>query len=518
MTGKRAVVLAVLLVTVISAPASAASFDSSTTATSTVVVSVGDTATEDGRAAMLAANSIADEQGLSVVHANGSSLDPAIVQTLSQRVKYGDLRNVIVVGVGDSAKQIATQLDNVGAEVGGESVTLDVKDEITADSHSDLLYRATVQQWDSASTVLLTSNTAADAKTVAVSLANDDSFDAPVLAQSSGYSQVNATLNYLDADTVVVTPGVSDDVRQDLKDDGYTVQTSVSGVSLDQPLQDVAAELASNTEDVIVTSPDKHVHTVAQTSSGAASTVLVTENSSALGAAAENRLANISNANDVYVFGDDETLTDDAFSEVSSTAQTDNTSRVAAEHGVVEGYLRASLLTTGYEYGVLTSWVTQNGENVTADLTNVGFGTIPEVDNVSVAATWSGDIESSTPAGHEDDGWVVEHHEAISPGETVTVTLQANSIENSGHPQLDYYVESGGGLLSAAGGLPFFLDQLGDLPQWLQDFLGPILPDRNIDTTNPLVIGGIVASLIVVSLGVVRAFRGGLRVVQRRRT
>jgi hypothetical protein len=66
--------------------------------------------------------------------------------------------------------------------------------------------------------------------------------------------------------------------------------------------------------------------------------------------------------------------------------------------------------------------------------------------------------------------------------------------------------------------LPFFLDQLGDLPQWLQDFLGPYLPDLNIDTSTSLVLGGIVAALIVIALGVVREFPRILRAAQQWRT
>lgn len=500
----------------------ASDFDSSTTVTDTVVVAVGDSGTDQGRAAHLAANAIAQRDGYTVIRVPGDGALPySVVQTLSQRVAHGDLRQAIVVGVGENrTDSVATALTAVGAEVDGKEVTLDVRDQIYGDSPSDLLYRATVQTWSDATAAYVTTTTKTDDQRVTVALSNSES--APVLGESMGYSDLNATLDYLGVTTVYVSPGVSTSTRDNLRDDGYTVDESPNGVSLDQSVSQVASDYTPTTvEDVVVVSPG-YLPVASQTGSGANATVLVTESSTSLGNATKNKLANLSAVDNVYVLGSDEQVSDEVFSTISNTVRANaSTDRIIGHHGTAEMYLRTSLLVSGYTYGVLVSHVSasENG-NVTVDVTNIGFSTVLTVDDTSATLSWEGKgIESSSPSGVVQNGkWVVTNDQDMDPGEQFTVSLQVDSKpDNGGHPYLSYYVGESGALIGASGGLGAFLDFLHQKAGWLIDMVDPLLPTLDLHTTSPYVLGLVGASAVVVGVGVVFSFKSWLHRSGRRR-
>lgn len=493
----------------------AADFDSSTTTTDTVVVAIGSPANEDGRAALVAANAIASEHNYTVVRVPEGELPASVIQTLSQRVQHDDLRNAIVVGVGqNNTDAVATALTAVGYE----GTTLTVEDQITGESASDLLYRAALQSWDSTSSVYLTTLTKPDPAKVSLALSNETAGAAPVLAQSMGYADLNATLQHLGVSTVHVTPGISQSTRDDLTTDGFTVDESPGGVSLDQSLQKVSVGYSGNlTEDVVVVGVQKHIYAASQIGSGANSTVLVTEDSSTLGVDAETQLGDFTAVDDVYVIGSTDDVAESVVSSISSTVRANaSVSRIDRVHGFTETNLRTSLLASGYKYGVLATSVTQSGENVTVDVTNIGYSSVLTVDNTSVTTRFSGNIEGSSPSGSLDDGdWIVTNDEDMSPGETFTVELEAGNLDNGGHPELDYYyVGSSGALIGATGGLGFFFEEIQGFADWLLNLITPWLPDITLDTTDPFVMAGMLAAIVIVAAAVVVAFRGGLRTMR----
>lgn len=491
----------------------ASDFDSSSTDTQTVVVAIGSPDTAQGRASLLAANAIANEHNYSVVRVPDDELPYSLVQTLSQRVEKDNLRHAIVVGVGkNTTDAVATAVTAVGAYVGGDDITLDVQDQITGESASDVLYRAAIQQWDrdSQSTVLLTTTTETDSAKSSIALANASISGTPVLAQSDSYADINATLDYLGANTVYVTPGVSSSTREDLQDDGYTVDESPAGVSLDQSVQKVAAGYAPDTaQDVVIVGEQDHIHAVSQVGGANNSTVLVADNPTTLGSTANAKISGLSAVDDIYVFGNQDDVSSEVFSSVSDNARSAaNTSRVTRVHGYTEVYLRASLLTSGYTYGVLTTEARSNEDNVTVDITNIGYSTVQEIGNSSVTAAWSGDITSSSPTGEFSEGqWVVEHDEAIDPGETFQVTLQADRLDNGGHPELDYYVGSSDALIGTTGGLSFFQNKFQSLAGWFVDLVNPLLPGITLDPTAVWVEAVVFVAILVVAFGVVLVFR-----------
>lgn len=489
-----------------------ADFDSSTTTTDTVVVAIGSPDSEAGRASLVAANAIAQENNFTVVRVPDGTLPPSVVQTLSQRVQHDDLRNAIVVGVGqNNTDAVAAAL----TAVGHDGTTLAVEDQITGESASDLLYRASLQSWDSASSAYVTSLTTPDPAKVSLALANGTS--GPVLAQSMGYTDLNATLQHLGVSTVYVTPGVSQSVRDDLTDDGFTVDASPNGITLDQSLAKVSVGYTGDTtEDVVLVGEQDHIYTASQVGSGANSSVLVT-NGSSLGTEVETQLGDLTAVDDVYVLGSSEDVAESVVTDASSAVRANaSVSRIDRMHGYTEMYLRTSLLASGYQYGVLASTVEKTEDNVTVDVTNIGYSTVLEVDNTSVTASWEGDIDSSSPTGTSDDGqWVVTREESMDPGDTFEVTLEASSLENAGHPEsLDYYVGSSGALLGASGGLGGFFANLADLPGWLQDLVNSILPDLPFEPTSTAGMIAILVAVVLIGAALVFAFKSG---VNRRR-
>lgn len=488
-------------VTAASGTSLATDFDSTATDNTTVVVAIGNTSTESGRASLVAANAIANNRNWSVVRVDGRQVSVPIAQTLTQQVRHGRLRSVVVVGVGESkVESVTDDLLNLSATVGGDEITLDVRDQITGDTPGNVLYRAAIQQWNSASAAFLTTTGTGTPAKVGVALANESLAGSPVLGASTDYTDLNATLDYLNVSTVYVTPGVSDDTRDRLRNDGYTVDPSPAGVNLNQAIQSVAIGYAPDTaEDVAVVGGSTHIHAASQVGVGTNATLLVTKSSGQLGSAAKNQLQNLTEVENVYVLGNTEDVSSSVFSSITDATR-DNASvdRVTRRHEVSELYLRTNLLVSGYQFGVLTSHVTSSsGDQITVEITNIGYSNVPVVDGVSVKAAWSGNGPiSSNPDGHltASGTWVVTNSDPMDPEDTWEVELEADSFENGGHPHLDYYVETSSGALLGSG------DTLLHLLVSTFD-PGPV--------STPVLVAGAAVAFIAVAYGMVDWAFGG---------
>ncbi|QCC60223.1 hypothetical protein [Natrinema thermotolerans] len=338
------------------------------------------------------------------------------MQTLSERVDNGDLDEAIVVG--NDLDSAATDLETLG---------IDVTTEIEAAEDRHLLYESAME-WESADSVVLTSKVDSDRATVSAALANDDL--GPVLEQSIGIDDIQSALDSLEAQTVYVTPGVSDSTIGELEAN-YTVDEA----TLNGSPQAVASDLAHDTEHVAVTSPTL-VHHVSQVGSGENTSLLVTETDD-LGSAVTDTLDAWENTTKVYSTNNPVDVQSHTNASVTSIAEFTD--------------LRTGLLVS-HEYGVLVSDVEDQGNgNFEVAIRNIGFGTVPELNDNSVTATWSGENIESDPSGEWDDGeYVVQYSEPMEPGETWTVDLSADEVDNQAHPTLDYHIEtSDGGLLSS---------------------------------------------------------------------
>lgn len=403
--------VAVLMLSLAAGMPVAASPDDATS--ETVVVAVGDT-----DSSLLAANAIAGANDYTVVQADHDGLDAQTVQTLSERVDNGDLDEAIVVG--DDLDATVVDLENLDIDTS----------EIHADEDRHLFYDATLQEWESADSVVLTSTVEEDRQTASVALANEDL--GPVLEQSVGTDDLKSALDTLEAETVYVTPGVSGSTVEELESE-YTVDEETLA---DSP-QAVAGELADDTEHVAVTHPTL-VHHASQVGSGDVS-LLVTEDDE-LGSEATDALESWENTTNVY----------------STYTPVDVQSHTSADVTEVDEFydLRFGLL-VGHDHGVLVSDVDDRGSgDFEVDIHNIGFGTVAGPSDESVTATWTG-----TSIGDDDESeYVKEYTGEMEPGATWSVDLSADEIDNGAHPDLDYYVQTDGGGLISSG------DSTVDLP------------------------------------------------------
>lgn len=413
MKRRTAAAIAVIMLVGAGAVAPVAASPDSTT----VVVAVGDSST-----VMLTANAIADQHGYSVVRAPENGLNTSTVQALKERKEQGELTDAIVVGVRTDAV-----VNDLNSDVGFDTVHEIEPD--SSDTPARVTYIGSLRQWESASTAFVVANDTTDQRKVAVALGNTTG---PVLSAELDTEDIEGVLNYLGVTTVYVTPEVSDTKRSVLNE-SYTVKSSVDGVGLDNTLQTVAGGIADAPEEVVVTTP-KHVLETGQFGALTNSSVLVAESSSALGPSARKNLTGVSHA---YAVGVD-----------TSVVESETSANVTTVGSYVD--LRTSLLAADYSYPIVVSAVNDSGQRLSVSLTNIGFASVPVVDNVTVTAKWKGVIQSSDPAGEKiGDFHVVEFHNPLSSGETVDVSLAPERVENGGHPQLEYYaqVPSGDGLL-----------------------------------------------------------------------
>ncbi|MFC6755852.1 hypothetical protein ACFQER_02960 [Halomicroarcula sp. GCM10025894] len=382
---------------------------------STVVVATG-----DSTSALLTANAIADEHGYSVVRAPSSGVEASTVQTLKER----DVDRAIVVG---------TQTDTVAD--GLEDLGLNVQEVDSTDTPSTS-YIASIRYWDSSSTAFVVANNTTDHRKVGVAL-SDETVSAPVLSADLDDGDIEAVLDSLGVNTVYVSPNVDTSTRDALS--SYTVQETVEGVNLSNSLQSVSGGFADGTSDVAVTTSD---HVLDATQFGVQNaTVLVAENESALGSPVRTSLTGTSNA---YAFDVDESLI--------TSETTANVSSIESHYD-----LRSSLYAAAYPYPVMVSDV-ESGEETSVTITNIGFASVPEVDGSTVTATWSGMIISSDPAGvQEGDEHTVTFNQSFAPGASTVVTLNAEQVDNGGHPTFDYYGTSpdGEGLLGLGSEVGF---------------------------------------------------------------
>jgi len=414
MRERTAAVLAVLMlvgVAIGAAPVSGAS--ESGTNSMTVVVAVGDSSTTD-----LTANAIAAEHGYSVIHAPTDGLDVRTTQTLKQRVEHGDLQNAIVLGTGtDSVTQ------ELESNVNLDSVHVIEPD--GSDTPARVTYLGALRQWESSSSAFVVANNTTDQRKTSVAL---DNVSAPVLSAELSKSDIEGVLNSLSVETVHVSPGVSDSLQSGLNE-SYTVKTSVNGVPLNHSLQRVAGGLANGTDDVMVTTPE-HTLAVSQFGVRANSTVLVAEDSSRLG---NSTRQNLTGASHVY-----------AANVGLSTVASETTANVTTVQSHFD--LRSSLLASKYPYPVVVSDVEESGDDqIDVEMTNIGFASVPEVDNTTLTAKWSGLIRQSDPVGHNSGEFhVIEYNQTLAPGDSVSASLTVERVDNGGHPVLEYYAGADG--------------------------------------------------------------------------
>lgn len=259
-------------------------------------------------------------------------------------------------------------------------------------------YTAALQAWDSSDDLYL--YTEADREEVNLALRAEG---APVLPASTNETDRESVLEYLGVETIYVSPRVSSDVRTDLSQN-YTVQESVAGESLDQSVQNISQAYA--TGDAPVVAVDE-THSLTMGSIDGDLIVGPTENAD-YGAGVENG--------------------------------------TQLSHPRLQGHLLAA----NYTNGLIVSSVTSTEGELDVMMTNIGFNGIPVVDGQSLQASWTGTVLDSTPSGESVDGeYRVTNDERMEPGDEFEVELSVQQVENGGHPQLDYYLETAGGLISS---------------------------------------------------------------------
>lgn len=360
--------------------------------TDTVVVAVGDSS------AQLAANAIANRHGYTVVHSSVDGLSVQAQQTLHEL----DVDRAVVVG--DDIRVTTNDL---------QSMDIDVVDQVSADTDGALFYRATLQQWSSASAAFVTSNDTTDRRKVAVAL--DGS---PVLDERVGTPDITETLSYLGVSKVYVTPGVSTETRNALSDD-YTVTTTVGSTDLEKSLSGVSRDLASDGDDIVVTDKE-HVMDIAEIGVRANGSVVV-------GPSAQEYPSSR-----VYVVGYD-----------SSDLE------IATEREFTAPDLGLTVWNTAYSGPVLVSYAERTGDDAyDIDIRNIGTQPVATTDAYSVRASWSGTIEGSNPNGTQDgDSYVVTWNESVETGDTLSVVLTVNRVSNQGHPNLRYHGTTTGSII-----------------------------------------------------------------------
>ena len=488
-------------------------FDSSTTDDTTVVVAVGDPGTEDGRAAMLAANAIAADGNHSVVRVPNSSVPVGTtVRALGQQYNHGDLENAIVVGVGqDNVEGVASAIDQIGDDDG----TIAVQDQIYASSASDLLEQATLQTWTSdSSELLVTTSTQSDVTKSVVAYSNDTFAGTPVVAASSGFDSVDALGESLGASTVYVTPGVSDGLRDDLSNDGYTVKTQVEGVTFDQSVEDFSVGLVGNsTEDVAFTSDPTDTLIGSQVGSGGSSGLIVGEGGDSLSSNTSTKFGNLGSLQDVYVLGDESTVSDALLSDISSSAQSSANVSCVTANTDAQLSLRVNFLTSGYNKGVLVSSVDVANDNATVTITNIGYSTVEPLGSDVRALYDETDITTSPSGETVGDRYAVSLSGDIDPTDTREFTITDGSVDKGGHPDdLDYNVRlAGGGSISAGDVFDTFFDGVGGLVDWIKNTVTGLLPG-----TLNLGAGGVLP-LLVGAVAIVAVLAGAFSLVRRRR-
>lgn len=485
-------------------PANSISANYHSTSSNTVVVYYGNMSQRGGRATAVAADSIAAHNNATIIQVSSSSLSPQVIETLSQQIKNGGLRKAIIVGENQTkADAVATAVSQIGAKTGGSTTKLSVQNEISGSSANDVLKEAAIQGWSSSNTMFVGGTTQAQTRREAILQADSGIRGLPVMADGSGYNTINNTASVLGVSKIYVGPDVSSALKSKFTNHGYTVNSTPGGVDLSQSNSNIsAAYTANNTADVDV-APPSLTYVSSQVGSGTNSSLLTTASATSVGGSVKTKLQNLGNDSQVYVLGDSNDLGDTPFSTIAHNAP-NNTTRISRTQGITQMSLRTELLTSGYKYGVLTSYVSHSGQTYNVHVTNIGYSTINKVGNESATLKWNGDggsVQSSTPNGSNVNGnYVIHVKKRIDPGTTRTVNVTASSLSNGGTPEIHYYLGSSGGFIGTSSYFTLFLNSVQKLPGWLKTQVSNILkllPGVNSPST-PFIIAAIVASVVAV--------------------
>jgi hypothetical protein len=408
--------------------------------------------------AVVAGNAIASKHDIPVFYTGKVSNEDRIIpvtQVVNQLKQHGGLDSVILVGENQNGS-------NKVADV-FVSNEIKVKDQIYHDvdgswkdnfskTSKQITKRAIVHQWDSADRIILLPTTYQETGSLLAAYSTDQFDGTPVLfwegyGSPSDIEYAQPVADYLGANLVlhkdtIIDQGTFEGTPKD------TALHSVDGTTDTVfVLPKISDDEFQNRYQLQVGNPDEPevsplIYQVGQTGSINDSGVLIAENPGTLGSEARQKIQGIDENGTVILLDLSDSVT------IAAT-------KAAPENATVEKVNprphRIGLVTVGYPYGVMTSESGETGDGYYVTMTNIGFDSVPEVDNRSVTMGWQGDITSSSPSGEEDGkNWVVTYDEEVESGDSFTVSLQGDDIAVRGHPvYFDYYVLTPDGLVGS---------------------------------------------------------------------
>ena len=382
-----------------------------------------------------------------------------ITQVINQLKKKGNLDNVILVGEDESR-------NNQVADV-FLSNDIEVRDQIYhnvdgpwftnfAKASKQITRRAVLHQWESADNLILLPTTYKDTSSLLSAYSNESIDGTPVLfwnGYASGKDYARPVADYLDANLV--------DYRHNI-DDGIRIRGSARGKALHS---------VDNTTETVVVLPKvyenrnvmrvgdydgSHVSPIilqaAQMGSLNNSGMLIAEGVETLGDDARQKIQGMDENGTVILLGYNSEVTDSITIDATKAAPENATvEKVTVNKDPLAHRHRVGLLTYGYPNGVMISNSEKVGSGYFVEMSNIGYESIPAIDNRSVEMVWTGGITSSTPEGEQQgDEWVVTYDEEVEPGETFTVNVDGDDFAVYGQPtRFSYRVSSSGGIIGS---------------------------------------------------------------------
>ncbi len=392
-------------------------------------------------------------------------LTPMLIEELQQMMKYGGLKDAIVVGVGKNASTMADLISKVS--VPGVNLTVT---RVIAPNPYELSVRASVYEFsNSTSAVVTDANIPGDlAKGLMISITDN----IPILYEQLPYDSLNATLHLLGVKTVYVTPAVDAVLQTNLTDAGYTVNTSWNGLDMTLPISDLLAKSqpAKNVT-FVVGSVDDFIRCASVV--GVNSSIIVTASKDNLGTNASDYLKSATPALTIIVGNTSHVSSGVALDIAAATGKKVERMFYAND---IEQVNRLGLLEDAYVYPVIYATYSKMYNNrFKYEFKNIGFSNAVSYGDYALKVEFtkqSGEFVncSTTPIFQNDTVVVFYFTNTIYPYRYDTLEFSVTPGTNfTAYPHITYNALTlSGAMISINSYVDAFIGKINQMTNWIK--------------------------------------------------